>query len=93
MATAESGAVALEMLREARFDAVVSDLRMPDIDGPGLWKAMSEQEPAMARRMLFVSGDMLSGTSQQWLRAQGLPSLEKPFSNQELLEALRRVMV
>lgn len=92
VATAESGAVALEMLREVRFDAVVSDLRMPDMDGPALWRAVREQDAALARRMLFVSGDTLSGAAQQWLQAQGLPSLDKPFSSDELLAAVRRLM-
>ena len=93
VATAESGAVALEMLREVRFDAVVSDLRMPDMDGPALWQAVHVHDAALARRMLFVSGDTLSGASQQWLQAQGLPSLDKPFSSDELLAAVRRLMV
>ncbi len=93
VATAESGAVALELLREARFDAVVSDLRMPDMDGPALWQAVCAHDAALSRRMLFVSGDTLSGASQQWLHAQGLPSLDKPFSSDELLAALRRLMV
>jgi PAS domain S-box-containing protein len=93
VATAESGAVALEMLHEARFDVVISDLRMPDIDGPALWQAITDIDPALARRTLFVSGDMLSDTSQQWLHAQGLPSLDKPFANDELLVAVRRLMV
>jgi CheY-like chemotaxis protein len=92
VATAESGAVALEMLREVRFDAVVSDLRMPDMDGPSLWQAVCEHDATLACRMLFVSGDTLSGAAQQWLQAQGLPSLDKPFSSEELLAAVRRLM-
>ena len=43
VATAESGAVALELLAEARFDAIVCDLRMPDMDGPALWRAVLDR--------------------------------------------------
>ena len=93
VATAESGAVALELLRVARFDAVVSDLRMPDMDGQALWQAVCALDAALSRRMLFVSGDTLSSASQQWLQAQGLSSLDKPFSSDELLAAVRRLLV
>ena len=40
VAEAESGAVALELLGTARFDAIVSDLRMPEMDGIALWNAV-----------------------------------------------------
>ncbi len=92
VATAESGAVALELLREARFDAVLCDLRMPDMDGPALWRAVRAHDANLARRMLFVSGDLLSRPAQQWLQAEGLPSLDKPFTNDELLHALRALL-
>lgn len=83
--TAESGAVALAMLAEARFDAIVSDLHMPDIDGAQLWREVKAGHPALARRMLFVTGDTLSPIARQFLNEARCDSLNKPFSKQELL--------
>jgi PAS domain S-box-containing protein len=92
VATAESGAVALELLAEARFDAIVSDVRMPDIDGAALWRTVHERWPSLARRMLFVTGDTLSLQARQVLETSGCPSLDKPFANPDLLAAVRRVI-
>ncbi|WP_326537131.1 ATP-binding response regulator [Pseudorhodoferax sp.] len=92
VATAESGAVALEMLAEARFDAIVSDVRMPDIDGAALWRAVREQHPLLAGRMLFVSGDTLSSQARQVLEETRCPSLDKPFARGDLLAAVRRLV-
>ncbi|MDO9005313.1 MAG: PAS domain S-box protein [Aquabacterium sp.] len=85
VATAESGAVALELLEMARFDAVVSDLRMPDMDGSALWRELSIRHPSLARRMLFVTGDTLSLDAQKFLRDSRSDSLDKPFSKGDLL--------
>lgn len=83
--TAESGAVALAMLEEARFDAIVSDLHMPELDGAGLWREVKRTQPALARRMLFVTGDTLSPTARQFLDEARCDRLNKPFSKAELL--------
>ena len=83
--TAESGAVALAMLAEARFDAIVSDLHMPDLDGAGLWREVKRTQPALARRMLFVTGDTLSPTARQFLDEARCDRLNKPFAKAELL--------
>jgi len=92
VATAESGAVALELLAEARFDAIVSDVRMPDIDGAALWRAVSVRQPHLARRMLFVTGDTLSRQARQVLEESGCPSLDKPFAKADLLAAVRAAL-
>jgi two-component system NtrC family sensor kinase len=85
VATAESGALALELLSTARFDAIVSDLRMPDMDGAALWRAISEQHPGLARRVLFVTGDTLSLEAQKFLKSSRGAGLDKPFSKADLL--------
>lgn len=85
VATAESGAVALEMLALARFDAIVSDLRMPDMDGAALWREVSARQPRLARAMLFVTGDTLSPDARAFLRSAHCDSLDKPFSRTDLL--------
>ncbi|MDM4764758.1 PAS domain S-box protein [Pelomonas sp. SE-A7] len=90
VATAESGAVALALLQEAQFDLIVSDLRMPDMDGTALWRAVSELSPTLARRMVFVTGDTLSATARSFLDKTRCPSLDKPFTKPELLAAVRR---
>ena len=89
VATAESGAVALELLAEARFDAIVSDMRMPDMDGVALWRAVHERLPALSRRMLFVTGDTLSAGIRSFLDDSGCEALDKPFAPAELLRRIR----
>jgi PAS domain S-box-containing protein len=91
--TAESGAVALEMLAEVRFDAIVSDVRMPELDGAGLWRAVRESWPTLARRMLFVTGDTLSPQARQLLDESGCGSLDKPFAKPDLLAALHAALI
>jgi two-component system NtrC family sensor kinase len=92
VAIAESGEVALELLATARFDAIVSDLRMPDMDGAGLWREVSAQHPVLARSMLFVTGDTLSPDAREFLRSARCASLDKPFSKADLLALVAELL-
>ncbi len=92
VAVAESGAVALELLGEARFDAIVSDLRMPDMDGAALWREVLARDASLARRMLFVTGDTLSPSARSFLDQAGCGSLEKPFNPGELLARVKALV-
>ena len=85
VAVAESGAVALELLATVHFDALVSDLRMPDMDGATLWREVTQRHPTLARRVLFVTGDTLSPAAREFLREAAASALDKPFSKAELL--------
>jgi two-component system NtrC family sensor kinase len=89
VATAESGLVALELLEEARFDAIVSDLRMPGMDGAALWRAVRERQPLLATRMLIITGDTLSPGAAEFLREAGCAVLEKPFAPAEMVAQVR----
>ena len=92
VATAESGALALALLDAARFDAIVSDLRMPDMDGASLWRAVVDRHPVLAQRMLFVTGDTLSPDARDFLRTARCSALDKPFSKAGLLAGVKALL-
>jgi two-component system NtrC family sensor kinase len=92
VATAESGAIALELLDTARFDAIVSDLRMPDMDGAALWREICAHHAALAGRLLFVTGDTLSPAAAEFFGRTGCEGLDKPFSKAELLAKVAAVL-
>jgi two-component system NtrC family sensor kinase len=92
VATAESGEVALALLETARFDAIVSDLRMPDMDGATLWREIDQHHPHLSRRMLFVTGDTLSPGAREFLRKARCAGLDKPFSKGDLLAAVAKLV-
>jgi two-component system NtrC family sensor kinase len=92
VAVAESGALALEMLETARFDAIVSDIRMPEMDGAALWHEVVVRHPALAKRMLFVTGDTLSPGAREFLKESQCRGLDKPFSKGDLLDGVARLL-
>lgn len=92
VATAESGAVALALLETARFDGIVSDLHMPEMDGATLWREVAQQHPTLAQRMLFVTGDTLSPGAAEFLRKAHCTGLDKPFSKADLLAAVAQLL-
>jgi CheY-like chemotaxis protein len=79
---------ALELLAAATFQIVLSDLHMPPGDGFQLLAAVRSQWPATA--VILMSAFPAPETEKQALEAGALALLSKPFSTDELREALDR---
>ena len=77
---------AIEMLRNRRYDLVVSDLNMPEIDGRGLFETIAAEFPELVPRTGFITGDTMGRSSQVFLEEADRPFLEKPVSPRELCE-------
>jgi two-component system NtrC family sensor kinase len=86
---ANAGAAAKALLSRHDFDAILCDVRMPDIDGPALFAWMREHKPHLCARTAFVTGDTLGAAAVGFLSRAGRPTLEKPFVPAEL----RRLML
>jgi two-component system NtrC family sensor kinase len=92
VATAGNGLAALDRLRDGGFDAIVSDIRMPELDGPGLYRRVEQLDAGLARRMVFVTGNVLSDDTADFFSATGAPWIRKPFARGDIQRALRQVL-
>ena len=75
---------ALGRLEEKKYSLVICDLKMPHMDGPGLYQALVRGENPMQHRVLFVTGDTMGPRTLEFLKSSGLPYLAKPFLVEEL---------
>ena len=91
VAVAHSAADALELMQSRSFDVVLSDVRMPGLDGPRFFEHLKRVHPEMLPRVVFVTGDALTPRVRGFLRRSGRPYLEKPVRPAEVRELLARV--
>jgi two-component system NtrC family sensor kinase len=77
--TVGSGHEALERLAAEDFDAVLTDVRMPGLDGRALYQEIARRWPHRADRVVFVTGDTLSSALNEFVSDSGRPVIHKPF--------------
>jgi two-component system NtrC family sensor kinase len=73
------------MSAHSGYAAVLCDLRMPDIDGPALFRWMETHHPALAERTVFVTGAALGPATGRFLAENSRPVLEKPFTPADII--------
>ena len=88
-----NGAAAVERLMLRDYDLVLSDLRMPDLDGPGLFDWIGAERPALCDRVVFITGDRLGPAATAFLEHCGRPYIEKPFVPDEVRRTVGAVLM
>jgi CheY-like chemotaxis protein len=89
--TAANGLLALEKIEQHDYDLILSDLRMPELDGLGLYRELQRRQPALLSRLLFVSGTTDQPEYQRFLAETAVPVLSKPFALVDLQQLSRRM--
>ena len=89
---AGDGAEALTRIRAHVYDLVVCDLKMPRMDGRAFYREIAETTPRLARRIVFVTGDVAGTDAERFLEDSGCRWLAKPFRLSELLRVAREVL-
>lgn len=81
-----SGLAAAALIEREDFDAVVLDVLMPGMSGDALADLLLQLKPDVP--VLLMTGD----SGGQFVRSAELPLLHKPFTERELLEAVRGLL-
>ena len=89
--TASSGREALERMAVEHYDVILTDIRMPDLDGRALYEAIEQRWPGQAGRIVFVTGDTLASALREFVSESGRPVIEKPFLPSEVRRVVSEV--
>jgi two-component system NtrC family sensor kinase len=90
--TAANGRLALAQLEARAYDCILCDMRMPELDGPSLYRLLERQQPHLCARLIFLTGDTLEPATLAFLEASGAPSLLKPFTITEARRVIQRTL-
>ena len=89
---ARNGMEATVALERDDFDLVVSDVRMPHMNGVELLEWVRAQRPELLPRMLFMTGDGSGAGLNGAIRDAGRPLLRKPIAVADLMAAAERIL-
>src|SRR5712691_6401166 len=90
--TAENGREALEKIAARSYDVILSDLRMPELDGVGLYRELEQQHPSLLPRLAFVSGTTEPPEYASFLERTGATVLGKPFGVTDVHRLVQRIL-
>ena len=89
---ANTGEAALQMLHKQAIDAICMDIKMPGMNGRQLYDWIRNTRPATARRVIFMTGDVINKPLQLFLEQEQLTCLHKPFAIADLRKSIREVL-
>jgi two-component system NtrC family sensor kinase len=86
---AAGGDEALALIEARAYDGILSDIRMPGLNGMDLYRRLASLRPELAGRFVVVTGDDLSGTVRAFLDETDVPVIEKPFGPADVRRVMR----
>jgi two-component system NtrC family sensor kinase len=87
--TAPHGLAALDRLANRTYDVILSDLRMPELDGLGLFREIEQRYPELLRRFVFITGTSEHTDYHGFIDDAKVPVLTKPFDMMNLVRVVR----
>ena len=89
---ASDAKTALSKLDENGYDLHIIDLKLPKISGKKLYEIMMEKHPSSTGKVMFITGDTITPSTQDFLDSTGRPYLTKPFNPRVVVELTEEIL-
>jgi PAS domain S-box-containing protein len=73
-----------------RFDVILCDLMMPEMNGMDLHAALAKAAPEVVGRMVFLTGGIFTAAARAFVEQTSAPIVEKPFDPASLREMVAK---
>jgi two-component system NtrC family sensor kinase len=89
---AVSSRAAVTQAISGQYRVILSDTRMPDLDGPAFYREVTSRCPELRDSFLFVTGDSFSDDTDRFLKETGVVHLSKPCTFDEVADGVAEVL-
>jgi DNA-binding response OmpR family regulator len=79
-------------LNKNGYDLFIIDLKLPRVSGMRLYEIMKERYPSSAEKVMFITGDAITPSTQDFLDLAGRPYLTKPFNPKVAVELVEEML-
>ena len=90
--TASNGEEAWRKVREHDYDVVLTDVRMPQMNGIELYRNLLEIKPEMEHRVIFSTGDLIDGETASFVAEVNARTIAKPFDVDEMVAIVEEAL-
>ena len=88
----ENGDDALDRLGNEDYDVILLDIKLPSISGIDLYKQLQKKAESLARRVVFITGDVMSKDTIGFLSRTRAPYITKPFDTEQLKKEIDHIL-
>lgn len=81
---------ALQSLDSKVYDVILSDFKMPEMNGDAFYREIAARSEKLLERLIFISGDTMNKDTLKFLTTVDVPFLAKPFDIEELKSLMQR---
>jgi PAS domain S-box-containing protein len=90
--SASDAKCALTKLNKNGYDLFIIDLKLPRVSGMRLYEIMKERYPSSVEKVMFITGDAITPSTQKFLDSAGRPYLTKPFNPKVAVELVEEML-
>ncbi len=90
--TVDNAADALKKIQSKRYDLILVDIKMPGIGGVELCKHIQKIDKSLAKRVVFITGDIMGADTEKFLSETKSAHIEKPFDAEQLIREANRAL-
>ncbi len=90
--TLDNATDALERIKGERYNLILLDIKLPGMSGVELYENVKGIARTLARRMVFITGDVIAPDTRDFLTRTRVPCITKPFDIEQLKKDISRLL-
>ena len=81
-----------DAVKNLLVDIILLDMKLPGMSGAELYENIQRTARPLASKVIFVTGDVMNVDTMTFILSSGAPYITKPFSGEQILEGIGRIL-